>query len=74
MKNLQITITLESTAQLEGLEAALSLYVDMEGERRKDAQRNYASTPNASKFSKDWTQEDERRFLGAQAALKTINQ
>jgi len=35
-KALNITLTISSIAQLEALQAALDLYVDMEGEREKD--------------------------------------
>ncbi len=38
MRGMQITITLDSVEQLDGLEAAISLYCDMEGERSKDVE------------------------------------
>ena len=55
---LQITLTLDSTSQLEGLESALEVFTEFERDRRSDP---------------GWTQRDQRRYEGAMAVREMID-
>lgn len=72
MANLNITITVTNTRQLEGLESALSMFTSSEYERRKDACRDEAGRSVQKPNPVEWSDSDERAYTGACELLKAI--
>lgn len=61
---IEITLTLSTPAQLEALQAAMEIYVDMETDRSKDGESGFNQKANSS---------DMRRLEGARQIVALLN-
>lgn len=66
---IEITLTMSTVDELAGLESALELFTECEGERRKDACHDQ---PGGKPNPKEWTRQNEASLRGALALFAKI--
>lgn len=69
---MSIKIDLDTTAQVDAIADALEMSIELLSERRKSEGFGQPAAPHPSKYTQDWTRQDEERLTAARQAYAAI--